>query len=959
MAKPAKGDVRFTVLGPVRAWHGRIEIDLGPPRRRTLLALLLINGGQPVSNGDIVDVLWGQEPPLTAVNQVHGHVGVLRRLMEPGLPPRAPGRWLIRAGGGYLLDVDSENLDLLRYRRLWHQAREVAAAGRPEQAIQLAVHALELWQGPAADGIDRQARSHPVFAALDREYASATREAADLALLAGTPGPVLPIVEQAAARAPFDESLQARLVRMLAATGARAEALNVYQAARARLADELGIDPGPELRSAQVSVLRQAEAPPTLTEPVVPTPRPAQLPADLSTFAGRHEELAAVLAMSGATAETKAPKDSGNAATAVIIAIGGMAGIGKTTLAVHWAHRIAGRFPDGQLYVNLRGFDPSGSMTAPADVLCDFLSALGVAPLQIPTGLDAQAGLYRSILTSRRVLVVLDNAHDLEQVRPLLPGSPGCLAIVTSRNQISGLVAAHGAHPLMLGPLPAQEARDLLAHRLGAHRVAAEPQAVDDILGPCAGLPLAVAITAARAASHPGFPLAALAAELRDAQDNLDAFAGADVASDARIAFSLSYQALSPAAARLFRLLAVQPGPDIAALAAASLAGVAPASVRPMLAELSRANLITEHLPGRYTMHDLLRAYATELLHAIDPEQERQAVRHRLFDHYLHTAHQAARLLAPTREPVTPAPLQAGVTPERLADHERALAWFAAERRALLSAVTHAARSGLDTHAWQLAWTLDNFLLRQGHWHEWTDVRRAALAAALRLPDRGAQAKAYIGLGHALSQAGRFDEAQAHLVRALDLSAELGDLSGQAHAHRGISLTYQRQGYLDKTLQHCQQAGELYRQAGNRSGWAKALNESGFIHALFGDYQQALACCGQAITLFQELRDQHGEAATAHSLGYALHCLGDHRQAVIRYRQALDLFEKAGDRYYTAYTLAQLGDTHLAADDPQAAQHSWQRALAILTELGHPEADQVHTKLDLLRQQPPKSPRQP
>jgi DNA-binding SARP family transcriptional activator/tetratricopeptide (TPR) repeat protein len=927
-------DVRFTVLGPVRAWRGGTEVDLGPPLRRALLAVLLVNGGRPVGNGEIVDVLWGQEPPLTAVNQIHSHVGVLRRLMEPDLPRRAPGRWLIRSSGGYLLDVDSENLDLLRYRLWWQQARQAAADRRPEQAVQLAVQALELWQGPAADGIGRQARSHPALTALDREYATVTREAADLALLAGMPGSVLPIVEQAAVRAPFDEPLQARLVQVLAATGARAEALNVYETTRVRLADELGVDPGPELSSAHLSVLRPAGL-----SPAAPAARPAQLPADLPTFAGRVRELAALLPMSHNLSED---------AVALTIVIGGMAGIGKTTLAVHWAHRIAGRFPDGQLYVNLRGFDPSGPATTPADALCDFLSALDVAPLQIPAGLDAQAALYRSILAGRRVLVLLDNARDLEQVRPLLPGLPGCLAIVTSRNELSGLVAAHGARPLTLGPLPAGEARDLLAHRLGAGRVAAEPHAVDDILSPCAGLPLAMAITAARAASHPAFPLAALAAELRDARDNLDAFAGPDAASDARAAFSLSYQALAPPTARLFRLLAVQPGPDIAASAAASLTGAAAASVRPMLAQLSRANLITEHVPGRYTMHDLLRAYATERLHAIESEPDRQAAGHRLLDHYLHTAHRAALLLAPAREPITPAPPRAGVIPEPLADHERALAWFTTERRVLLSAVTYAVRARLNTHAWQLAWAMDTFLLRQGHWHEWIDVRLAALAAALRLPDRGAQAKAYIGLGHALSRVGRLDEARTHLGRALDLSAELGDLSGQAHAHRGIGLIYQRQGHLDKTLQHCRQAGELYRRAGNRSGWAKALNESGFIHALLGDHRQALACCGQAITLFQELGDRHGEAATAHSLGFTLRRMGNHRQAVIRYRQALDLFEKVGDRHYTADTLVHLGETYLAAADPPAARRSWQRAVAILVELGHPDADQVRTKLDVL-----------
>src|SRR5262249_3869064 len=419
---------------------------------------------------------------------------------------------------------------------------------------------------------------------------------------------------------------------------------------------------------------------------------------------------------------------------------------GKTALAVYWAHGVTDRFPDGQLYVNLRGFDPSGSVMDPADAVRRFLDALDVPPERIPVDLDAQAALYRSQLAGRRMLVVLDNARDTAQVRPLLPGAPGCLVVVTSRNELTGLIAGDGAHPVTLDLLTDDEARQLLTQRLGADRVAAEPAAVGEIITRCAHLPLALALVATRAAIRPHAELRVLAEELRDAQQRWQLLTGDDPTTDVQAVFSWSYHALTPEAARLFRLLRLPPGPEVSAAAAASLAGLPVSAVRPVLAELTAASLLVEHTIGRYAFHDLLRAYATGLAGRLDTDQHRHAAAVRMLDHYLHTAFIANRLLEPARDPITltsPAP---GVTPQHPADHQQALDWFTVEHPVLLAAVEHAAGIGFDTHTWQLAWTLVTFLDRRGHWHDWAATGRAAVAAAHRLADRTKQAYAHRNL---------------------------------------------------------------------------------------------------------------------------------------------------------------------------------------------------------------------
>ncbi|MFD8383001.1 BTAD domain-containing putative transcriptional regulator [Streptomyces sp. NPDC059679] len=638
----SRESVRFAVLGPIRAWRAGAELDLGRPQQRVLLGLLLARAGRPVGLGEIVDALWGEDPPGSAVNVVRRHIGILRRTLEPGLPLRAPGHWLLREAAGYRIAVDADSLDLLRFRRLREQADE-AADRSPGRAVTLLTEALALWRGPAGADVSVEIRARAFLDVLDREHLAAVKELADAALRTGMTAPVLDELRKAALASPLDEPLLARLVRALAATGQRAEALETHRAAVTRLADELGLAPGRELSDAHGAVLRESR-PATRSaagsgaalggEPAdggllsanslsaIPLPgvgysepRPAQLPQDLPAFSGRRAQLAKLSAL--------LPEEGRPLDTAVISVIEGMAGVGKTTLAVHWAHQVADRFPDGQFYVDLRGFDPTGTALDPGEAVRDFLCALGVPRHRVPHGLDAQTALYRSLLAGRRFLVLLDNALDTEQVRPLLPGAPGCLVIVTSRDTLTGLVADHGAHPLNLCWLDAEEGRELLAARLGAARVAAEPQAAAEIVELCAGLPLALSCVAARLAAHPGFRLSALAAELRDAHDRLDAIARGS--AEVSTVFSWSYRALSAGAARLFRLLAGHPGPDLSASAVAELAALdglagldAQESAR-LLAELTRAHLVAELSPGRYSVHDLLRSYAVGL--GEEPEQ--------------------------------------------------------------------------------------------------------------------------------------------------------------------------------------------------------------------------------------------------------------------------------------------------------------------------------------------------
>lgn len=929
--------VEFRVLGDLTVRIGDRPVDIGHARQQCVLLALVIDANQLVSADQLVDRVWAGRPPQRVRGALYNYVSRLRRILAD-----SDDVTVTRRSGGYLLTVDALAVDLHLFDHLTARAR----AADDQEAGALFARALGLWRGEA-------------FATLDTPWLNAVRDAAnnrrtaaeldryDVELRCGRHGDILPELSGRAAALPLDERLAGQLILALYRCGRQADALDHYRRTRARLAEELGIDPGPALRALHQQILTAA---PTLDAPTVrarppvsphtATP-PRQLPAPPRSFTGRGGELAqldAVLAGGARSAETRT------------VAVSGTAGVGKTSLAVHWAHRVAVHFPDGQLYVNLRGFDPSGSATPVGEAVRGFIDAFGVPPHQVPAGLDAQVGLYRSLLAGRRVLVLLDNARDADQVRPLLPGSPGCMSVVTSRNQLAGIVVTEGARALRLDLLSPPEAEELLASRIGVDRLAAEPAVAARLVAACARLPLALCVVASRAALQPGLSLAALVRELGEewdgaVRDGLDAFRAGDSATDLRAVFSWSYRLLGPGAARLLRLLSQYPGDDIGLSAAVSLAGVDRGHIRRDLTELTEAGLLTERVPARYALHDLLKAYAGELLHEVDEPADREAALHRLLDHYLHTAHAAALLIHPPFSTVSLTPPRPGAIPHTLADRAAAEEWLTAERTVLLAAIRQAARSGFGRHAWQLAWAVAGYLDRRGFWQEWYGVQELALAAAARDGDRRGHAHAHRDLARVCSRLGRHDAAHAHLSRAVELFEAVGDRAGLAHTHLNLGQALERDGRHREALEHSQRALALFTATGSAAGRAYTLNAVGWQFALLGDYRQAVASCEEALPRLRAVGDQQGEADTWDSLGYAHHRLGDHERAIACYRRALAMCAASGDRYAEASTLDHLGETYLAAADVSAAREAWCQALTILRQLGHADAVRVGTRL--------------
>jgi len=910
-------------------------------QQRAVLAMLALHLNVAVSTDFLVDGLWGDQAPASALNIVQSYISRLRKALQAATEvDRVGGAMLQRRGPGYLLELDPKLVDLYRFQRLVREGTQ-ALRPAPARAASTLREALDLWRGRPLAEFAEQPFAQAEIPRLEQQQLSALEAWLEAELALGRHGEVVGELETLVGEHPLHEGLHGLLMLALYRSGRQAEALGVYQRVRRRLADELGIDPGGPLQQLHQQILRTdpaltATASGASTHESGPVPR--QLPAPVRHFTGRTAELAVLDALLTEATVAGAP--------VVISAIAGTAGIGKTTLAVHWAHRVADRFPDGQLYVNLRGFDPGGSPMTPAEAVRGFLDALAVPSERLPVELDAQAALYRSRLAGRQMLVVLDNARDTAQVLPLLPGTPGCLVLVTSRNRLTGLIAAAGAQPLPLDLFTEVEAEALLARRLGPARLAAEPQATRDIITACARLPLALTLVAARVAAQPTFPLATLAGELRDTHARLNALAGQDgPAADVRSVFSWSYRHLGDPVARLFRLLGLHPGPHLTAAAAASLAGLPLSRVRPLLAELVGTHLLAEPTPGRYAFHDLLRAYATEQAHTVDTEADRHAAIHRLLDHYLHTGHAAVRLLHWVRIPMTPAPQQPGVTLADLPDAGQALAWFAAEHPALLAAIDYAASAGFHTHAWQLVWSIEMFFDWQGHWHDWVAAGRTALAVGRQLADPLPQAVAHRSLAGAYIRLGSHTEAVDHAQQALALFEGLDDRGGQAHVHLSLTRVLERQGCHAEALHHAQRALQLFQALDDRDGQARALNAVGWFHALLGDHQQALTHCQQALALFQETGDRQGEASAWDSLGLTHSHLGHHTEALDCYRQAVELFQRLGARYYQASALAALGDAEHAADHPVDARDAWRQALTILDQLAHPDAEAVRNKL--------------
>ena len=927
--------MRYRLLGPLEILGDGHPVRLAGPRQEKVAAALLLEPNRVVPVDRLVDVVWDSAPPVHAVKQVRNCVSVVRAALTRAGLPAALGT----TGAGYRFCVGDDELDTLVLDGHLSQARRLLDEGRAEHASARLGEAVSLWRGPALAGL-RSRTLLPAIAHLHERRLFTVEWHAEVELALGRHAHLVGRLTELVAEHPLREQLVAYLMLALYRSGRRADALAAYHRLRAELDAELAVNPGKRVTDLHERILR---ADPTLDATLAAAVRlaapgrqgaPRQLPPAVGHFTGRAAALEALTSLLDRSTEAHAP--------VVISAIGGTAGIGKTALALFWAHRVADRFPDGQLYVNLRGFDPSGRPATPGEALRGFLDALAVPTDQIPSTVDGQAALYRTLLAGRRVLVVLDNACDADQVRPLLPGGPSSLAVVTSRAPLTSLVAAEGAYPLTLDLLTDAEAHDLLARRLGASRLTGAAPA--ELIRLCARLPLALSIAAAHAATHPSLPLADLVDQLHAPPGRLDQLTAGDPLTDVRAVLSWSYRSLTPPAARAFRLLGLHPGPDISLAATASLIGTAPPAAHAALAELTSAHMLTEPLPGRYTFHDLLRAYAAEQARAQESPQRRRAAVHRALDHYLHSLHSAVAR-QPTRDPIDVPAASASVTPEDLSDDTTASAWCETEQPVLLALIELTAAGGFDRFAWQLPWTLATFFNRQGRWQEMAASQRIALDAARRLGDADAQARTHRDLGHAYLRLGSYTEAHRHLGDALCLYERLRDVNGQARVHHSLTLIAERGHRYDMAIEHAQQALALYESAGNRAGQAAALNAVGWYHALREHYPAALDQCRRALALHQELAHRPGEAATWDSLGYIHHRLGEHPRALHCYHQALHRYRELGDRYLEAEVLTHIGDTHEAAGQPDAARTTRRDALTILDELRHPDAATLRAAL--------------
>jgi len=975
------------VLGPVMAWYDDQELPVGQPRQQAVLGILAMRANRVISRGELVDAVWGQDPPASAEGGIYTYVAGLRRVIEPNRSLRGPGRVLVSSGAGYVLHLVPGQPDAVAFEQGLGRARQLRKAGDAAGAVVVLDSALSLWRGIAFAGVPGP------FAETERVRlgelrSAAAEERADVLLSLGRHEEVVPDLTAMVADHPLRERMRGLLMIALYRCGRHAEALRVFAEGRRVLAEELGIDPGSDLSRIHQQVLT---ADPALAVPEDPavvtldgeaagagpapdggqrrprpedrsTPVPAQLPLDAPVFSGRRAELSilrATLPARSDPGEAAAPEgaagteagqqdfdpSTSSSQTVPIVVISGTAGTGKTALAVRFGHQVARRFPGGQLYVNLRGLDPSTPPMEPAEALRFFLDALGVPPHRIPPDTEGRSALFRSLLDHRQMLVVLDNARNVAQVRPLLPGAPGSLVVVTSRNELTGLVAAEGAVLLTLDVLSHAEAYEMLARRLGQDRAAAEPAAADEIIAACARLPLALGIAVGRAAGRPKRPLTELAAELHDARGRLDALEAGDAATNVRAVLSWSYDQLSEPAARMFRLLGVHPGPDISLSAAASLAGLPRADAGAALRELARTHMVAEHLPARFTFHDLLRAYAADQAERIDPEPERRAAVHRVLDHYLHTAMTASNRFSPFRSLVQLADPQPGVLPADVTDKDQAMAWFETEAPVLLALIAYADANAFDSHAWQIPWTLGPFFNRRGRWQDYAATQRTALAAASRLGDTLALAHAHHLLGHVQAQTGAYTEADPNFRRALDEFRELGDRANEAVVLNGLAGMLEKQERYPEALAVALDALRMLKAVGHWWTQATLENGVGWLYAHLGQYDRALTHCQRALSLHRDSGHRGGTADTLDSLGYVYLHLDDIAEAKAHYTKAIEAYREIGSPFGEGNSLSGLGDALLAEGDREGARAAWRESVAILDRLPHPLADEVRAKL--------------
>jgi DNA-binding SARP family transcriptional activator/tetratricopeptide (TPR) repeat protein len=906
-------DVRFLVLGPWEIHAGDRPVSVPAGQMRVLLASLLVSVSRSVAADTLAERLWPERMPVHSRATVHTYVARLRRLLGPGVIETTPG--------GYRLMVPPDRIDLWRFRELMAEPGTL----RP---------ALALWRGQPFAGVESSWLDREVVPRLREEWFAATERRIDLDLETGNPGALVPELRDLTRQYPTRESLWLRLIDALHRAGRRAEALEAYRRVRGILIEDLGIEPGDALQRTHQRVLLDGAA----TALVTAT---RQLPHDVAHFSGR-AELAHLDAL-------RPVMDGEGRRLTHVVAIDGAPGIGKTTLAVHWAHKLAPAYPDVQLYLNLRGHGPGEPVSTSAAVET-LLRGLGVRNDVIPPNVDERAALLRGTLAGRRVLLLLDNARDEDQVRPLLPGGDS-LVIVTSRNRLGGLSIRDGAHRVTLGPLQPREALSLLAAAFGPDRVAAERDAATRLVELCDGLPLALAIVAERAQGVGG--LTEVVQALVDERVRFDVFGdasadlsgGGDPHADLWAALSWSYRALGDAAAAMFRKLGLHPAGDIGLDAAAALAGVPVRLARQALGQLVAAHLVREPRPQRYELHDLIRWYATEQAARHDTPAQRQAAVGRVMDWYLHAAVHADIHLLPHRRRDFVAPYEPRVAPPRFPDSGAAMAWFEREYDTLRAVVSWAAANGWGGHAWRIVTAFATFFDRRIAWRDAIELHEVAVRAAESAGERVGEGYVRNALGSMYYLKGDPDAAIENVRRALECFRDAGHGRGETMALGNLGLMYADRGDHLAARRYAELALERCEAAGYDRGRALNLDNLGVALSAGGDHDRAIACHHRAEEINREIGDANTEAMNQHHLGKAYTALHRHRDALRAFRRAASTYRRLDNRRLEALVFADVGRTLHGAGHAALARGVWAAAVATLKEFNDPHAVQVQEEI--------------
>jgi DNA-binding SARP family transcriptional activator/Tfp pilus assembly protein PilF len=920
----------FCLLGPLTVWRDGMTVPELPGKQRVLLAALLLSAGRVVTCDELAEMLWGSALPPSAQVSVRNYLRRLRQALGDAARTR-----IRTQPGGYLISVDADELDVFRLESLLRSAQAALRDGEWDQAAARASEALTLWRGEPLADVDCEvlARREVPWLAELRMQVLETRGEAQLHL--GGHAAVIAEVQHLIAAQPLREHLYGLLMRALYQCGRQAEALSAYQKARRTLIEELGTEPAAGLRELHQQILTGdvalLHAEPVRLRSGGPGGggSPRNLPAPTPHFTGRGNEMAALSEWLDEADDTGRK----TSAALAISAIGGPAGVGKTALAVYWAHQVARSFPGGQLYLNLRGYDPGDPVPA-SEALAGLLGMLGVRAQDIPAQEDERAASYRNLLAGRRVLVLLDNARSAQQVRPLLPGSPDCVVLVTSRDSLAGLVAREGAQRLELDPLPPADAVGLLRALIG-ERADADPAAANALADYCCRLPLALRVAAELATARPAATLALLASELADQHRRLDLLeAGGDVQTAVRAVFSWSYRHLDADAARAFRRLSLHPGPDLDAQAVAALTGTTDQQASRVLGQLTRAHLTQQPQQGCYHMHDLMCAYASELARMHDSAAERQEALTQLLDHYLHTAAAAINVVYPaerSRRPSVPAPATPGPP---LTSPAEARNWLDLQQARLVAATAYAAIHGWPNHASRLAAVLFRYLETGGHVQAGITVHSHALRAARDAGDEAAEASALTHLGIVFWGQGQHHRAGEHLMQALAVFRATGDRLGEARVLGNLGLVDQEQGHYSRAAGRLRGALALYREIGDNLGEARALSDLARVGTQQGRYQQSGRQYRQALALFRAVGDTSGEARTLGNLGSAAMQQGRYRSATAYTQQALTLCRQTGYRIGEAYAVQNLGCLCLRQGHYRSAIDQLTSALALHRETG-------------------------